>query len=339
MKLEKLTPEQEEKMVEVKNFWLNYIFSCKNSIDKPKIKDGVKWIYELANKKEPVMVYVESPFGCQLAITYLKEVINQKPELFTRDSVSASVWASVRASVWDSKIEYNNFASYGSISDYGWVSFYDFFTQIGVINNEKFNQFKDIILSGVYDMVQLEGFCIVSNLPDKINRDNNSNLHSSNGSAIHFRDGYELFFWHGVNVIERWIKEPQTISKDEILKEGNTEKRRVLREILGAKKYYDIISDGKGLILLDEDTDDMGFPMKLYETTINDDLINKKIQFIEVVCPSTERVYNIYPPSQNCKNVWEAKADTFNKKGLKYRHGDVGIIDLKKKYNHPILES
>lgn len=129
------------------------------------------------------------------------------------------------------------------------------------------------------------------------------------------------------------------ITKQEILSETNAEKRRCLREILGAKKYYDIISEGKGLILIDEDTDHQGFPMRLYETSIKDALINKKVQFIEVVCPSTERVYNIYPPSQNCKNVWEAKADTFNKEKLWARHGDVGVVMMGENPNKPVLET
>jgi hypothetical protein len=176
-------------------------------------------------------------------------------------------------------------------------------------------------------------------MPDKIKRNNRLQLHCSNDSAIHWRDGYELFFWNGVCVPERWIKQSETITKNEILEEVNAEKRRVLREILGAKKYYDIISDGKGLTLIDEDNDNQGYPMKLYETSINDDLINKKVQFLEVTCPSTERVYNIYPPSQNCKNVWEAKADTFSKRKIQVRHGDVGILNINKAFDKPIHES
>jgi len=226
-----------------------------------------------------------------------------------RASVRASVWASVRAS----KIKYESFGSYGNIYDYGWVSFYDFFTQIGVINHEKYNQFKALIQSGIYDTIQLNGFCIMSNMPDKIKRNRFGRLHAENESAIHFRDGYELFFWNGVSVPQNWIMDKNSITKDVIMKESNAEKRRCLREILGAKKYYDIITDGQGLKLLDEDTDNQGNAMRLYETNQPDSVLNKKVQFLECVCPSTLRVYNIYPPRQNSKNVWQAKADTFGK--------------------------
>jgi hypothetical protein len=58
-----------------------------------------------------------------------------------------------------------------------------------------------------------------------------------------------------------------------------------------------------------------------------------------VVDPSTERVYNIYPPNQKCKNVWEAKASTFSNKPIKYRHGDVALLDVNKKFEKPLIES
>ena len=38
---------------------------------------------------------------------------------------------------------------------------------------------------------------------------------------------------------------------------------------------------------------------------------NKKIKVLECVCPSTKRIYNIYPPNQDSDNVFIAKASTF----------------------------
>jgi hypothetical protein len=36
------------------------------------------------------------------------------------------------------------------------------------------------------------------------------------------------------------------------------------------------------------------------------------VQVLECVCPSTERVYNLYPPNQSSRNVWDAKASICN---------------------------
>ena len=129
------------------------------------------------------------------------------------------------------------------------------------------------------------------------------------------------------------------ITKEDILKESNAEVRRCYMESLGAKIYYDILSDGKGLELIDEDLDNQGNSMKLFSTTINDDIIEKKVQFIEVIDPSTGRMYNLFPPSQKCKNVWEAKANTFNDEKLYIRQGDVGMVKIGSQTTQPIIES
>lgn len=36
MKIEQLTPQQEANIVPHRDYWLNYILSCKNKIDKEK---------------------------------------------------------------------------------------------------------------------------------------------------------------------------------------------------------------------------------------------------------------------------------------------------------------
>src|ERR1035437_4892991 len=94
-KLEKLNDLQLAKMKEIKQFWLNYIFSCKNSIDKEKAKTGIEWLYKLAGHKNPIIVYVDTPMGCQLAADLLKKLLKG-------DTVGASVRDSVRDSVGDS---------------------------------------------------------------------------------------------------------------------------------------------------------------------------------------------------------------------------------------------
>ena len=82
MKLEKLTEEQIAKMDEVKRYWLNYIFSCKNSLDREKAKISIDWLYKLAGRKEPIVIFVDSPMACQYAVVYLKEFVRLCPQLF-----------------------------------------------------------------------------------------------------------------------------------------------------------------------------------------------------------------------------------------------------------------
>ncbi len=332
-KLEKLTPDQEIEVVNTRDFWMNYIFSCKNSINKEKAKIGINWLYKFSGKKEPVVIYVDSPIGCQLAVLYLKEFQKQYPQIIKVASVRAS-FMEVRASVMDSVMDsvrasfrevmdsvrvsvmevrevmdsvrvsvmevrdsvrdnYEPFSYYGNIGDYGWVSFYDFFTKIGVLNNSDFNSFKDILLSGVYDMIQLEGFCIVSNLPDRIERDFNGKLHSENKSAIHFRDGYELYYWHGINVPEKWILNPEKIAKEDVINDNNVEKRRALMEIIGETAYAEMLD----LVAIETDSYN-GQEIILFKTKQRDNLTEDYIYFIKVICNSTNRKYYICIPEE-----------------------------------------
>ena len=129
---------------------------------------------------------------------------------------------------------------------------------------------------------------------------------------------------------------PSEINKTDLEEvSDNAEMRRVYIEILGVTKYFKILSNGRGLKVHDQDIDHQGYPMKL----MSFDFEGESIQVLECTCPSTERVYNIYPPSQNVKNVWDAKADTFRGEKLSHRHGDVGLVDVNNNHDRPLLET
>jgi hypothetical protein len=446
MKIEKLTSDQLSSIPKIRDFWADYIFGCKNSLNRNKADIAIDWLYEFCKLNKPIKIYVDSPLGCQYANLYIKELVklgllkisiaqvrdqvgaqvwdqvgaqvwdqvgaqvrDQVGEQVwdqVRDQVGEQVWDQVREQVWDQvgaqvweqvwdqvreqvreqvwdqvgdqvreqvweqvreqvwdqvghqvwdqvwdqvgdqvwdqvrdqvgaqvRDQDESFSLYGNISDYGWISFYDFFTQIGVINNDKFNSFKEILLSGIYDMIQLNGFCIVSNMPDKINRDLQNRLHHETSSAIHFRDGYEQFYWHGVSVPDKWILHKEQITKQDIINEKNAEKRRCLKEIIGNEKFIELLE----VEIIDEDTDNYGFPVKLFRSKEKDDLLTDYWYFYFGVCPSTKREYYISVPPTD--NVWRAKGSTFSNKPIKYRHGDIGLEQVGKIFNQPIMES
>ena len=336
-KIEQLTSEQEAKMIEVRNFWLDFIFSCKNTLNKEQAKEGINFIYKLTNLSSPEIIYVDSPLGCIFMQYILRNLDNVGDNV--RDNVWANVgnnvgnnvWINVGGNVGGNDEDNYKFSSYGNISDYGWIAFYDFFTQIGVINNDNFNKFKKLLLSGVYDMIQLENICIVCGLPDRINRDVNGRLHSESNSAIHFLDGYEQYYWHGISVPSEWIRNKLSITKDTIINEKNAEKRRCLQEILGNEfiKLLDIE-------IIDKDTEG-NLPIELYRTVNSDNLTNEYIYYLKVICPSTLREYFLCVPE--CKNVWEAKAWTFANEKIEIRHGDIGLLNLEKEFSYPIFQS
>lgn len=83
-KIEKLTDEQEEKMNSVKQYWLDYIFSCKNSTDRTKAKIQIEWLYKFCKLDSPVVIFVDSPMSCQFAVQYLKARLKNIPQVWAR---------------------------------------------------------------------------------------------------------------------------------------------------------------------------------------------------------------------------------------------------------------
>jgi len=350
MKLEKLTEEQIAKMDEVKRYWLNYIFSCKNSLDREKAKISIDWLYKLAGRKEPIVIFVDSPMACQYAVVYLKELVKLCPQLFGGDQVGdqvwaqvgdqvrdqvraqvrAQVWAQVRDQVWaqvgaqvrdqvwdqvgaqvwaqvgdqvgdqvwaqvrDQGIEFQSFGSYPSVGDYGWVSFFDFFTQIGVINHKGFNEFKEIFSSGIYDTIQLNGFCIVSNMPSKIVRNNSGRLHNPTGPAVEFPDGYKQYYVNG-RALPAWIwekAEAGEITKEMFLKEQNSEIKGGIYEVLGQKRMMDLLGakeiDKKQIVHANGDVETVAL-LKTREKFR--EIGNQPFAWVKMVCPSTGTQY------------------------------------------------
>lgn len=90
-----------------------------------------------------------------------------------------------------------------------------------------------LMKAGVYEMILLDGLCIVSNMPTKVVRDEQNRLHNEDGAAIEFADGYKLWFYHGIAVKAEWIEKPEKLTKNDWSNEDNLEKRRVIQELMG----------------------------------------------------------------------------------------------------------
>jgi hypothetical protein len=80
-------------------------------------------------------------------------------------------------------------------------------------------------------------FCFISDFPEIIEMDERHRLHSANGPAIKWRDGWKVYHWHGTSVPDWVIEEPDRITIDAINKMENQEIRRVMIEIYGPSRY------------------------------------------------------------------------------------------------------
>ena len=227
------------------------------------------------------------------------------------DQVHAQVYAQVSAQVHD-QVQYFCFSTYGNIWDFGWLSFYDFFARIGIKHKVKaFAAFRTLMQSGLYDMIQLDGACIVSEMPTEIHRDNRGRLHNVEGPAIKFGDGYEMYSLFGVRLdkeIHAKICSGSMCIKD-IFAIENIEQRMVALKMRGAEK---ILEESKAQLL-----DSSARGNQLY---ILKEVFSVPAYFLKYKDPSTDRVYvsGIDPEIGIDANADKAMAWKFNLNAEEY---------------------
>jgi hypothetical protein len=118
------------------------------------------------------------------------------------------------------------------------------------------------------------------------------------GSRIHL-------LWRGVRVDESFIRDPQSLTGQDVLGTQNVEVRRILLERIGYEKF---IADVGGLVI-DRDRD-AGGERRLIRVPLEDD---EDIVVVSVICPSTGHNYvlRVPPFTRSCRQAtaWLAGFD------------------------------
>jgi hypothetical protein len=340
MKLEKLTKEQEALIPTIRQQWLDRLFTNRQRIDRAKATEGIEWLYAFSKLEKPTIIYVDSPIACQYAVHLLKKLFAEK-KIFETAQVGAQVWDQVRAQVWDQvraqvgdqvrdqvraqvgdqvrdqvraeKIEVQYFANYGSIWDFGWLAFYEYFRSIGIkVEHEGFDKFNDLMKCGIYDMIQLKGFCIVSELPTDIKRDASNQLHNTEGSAIKWSDNYEQYYIHGRAISKKYFDSisNKSFTMEDFISEENEESKSTCIAMMQDKygdeyivsffrehlKEIDTYVDKKKEEFLEGTTNGMNVGVyTLFKGQIN----NENIAYVRCYCPSTDRMFFLGVDSTN----------------------------------------
>ena len=209
------------------------------------------------------------------------------------DSVWASVGDSVRASVWDSvwKI-FNLYSSYVDLSNYGWVSFYDFFDKINIIDNFNFKQYKKILKSGVFNAYEFENCVFAIQPPIYVERNSQGRLHSTSTAAVKFRDGSSYYFINGRPIPEWVVEKKDAITKDQFLQEKNSDIKGAIYEVLGSEGIINLlgaeITDTKTIHHANGDVETVEL-LKTKDTF--PELDNKPMAWVKMTCPSTGTNY------------------------------------------------
>lgn len=219
-RLEDLSNDQESLLDPISEEWINAAHSGETYVDQRKASECIKKIYALAELKKPEVIFLNGPME---AMEFCHKNLKEKPETID----------------W-----------FGIGYDAGWVSFYDYFQRIGVLerDDEEFNIIKEFMRSGTWATVLYDGLAICIARPSLVKTDERGNLHNDKGPAIAFNDGYEEYAWHGTWVTEKIILTPEKLTKEEIINEKNSEVSRAIAERLGWDKYMETI----GTVLIDK---------------------------------------------------------------------------------------
>ncbi len=206
------------------------------------------------------------------------------------------------------------FAPHPSFADRDWLNFYQGCSEVFGIESLVPDSYSRFVHSGLFSGYFFEDFAVLITVPNCLHKNENLVLHHEDQVAVSWIDGTDLAYWNGIEVPQKLICSPETVTADEILNETNAEVRRCYQEKLGSEKFGNLL----GLISLDRKTDRFGNELVLYRTEKIDKVAGDFIYFAKVVCPSTGRNYFLCVPP-GLSGVEEAVSWTFGKTPGDYR--------------------
>ena len=237
------------------------------------------------------------------------------------DSVRDSVWASVRASGWDSvwasvgdsvrasvkasigdsigdsvrdsvRDSVNEYSSYIDLSNYGWVSFYDFFEKINLLDNFNFKQYKKLIRSNVFNAYEYENYVFAIQPPVYIETNLAGRLHSTTQAAVQFRDGSEYYFINGRSIPAWIVNDKSSITKERFMKETDADIKGAIYESIGQQGMLDLLGakvvDRREIVHANGDRE----VVELLKTNdLFKEIDNQPFAWVSMCCPSTGTHY------------------------------------------------
>jgi len=232
-RIEKLTPHQEA-MLPVWRDKFTAIGLKTGPIDRGLVRSIVDDMYTCGGLKPPEHILILGGPKHGMIAANLIEGGSHLPSV--KECQSATSKPKV---IWP--------ATYGQ-HDVGWLSLYSFFEQQCGIAMPK--------MKGLFRQLEL-GWCwlypdvaVVTERPTTLRLDEVGRLHSADGPALLYPDGFSAWCWHGVRVPSQVISSPHTLTVEQIKGEANAEVRRIMVERYGQAKY--IRDAGATVLAMDE---------------------------------------------------------------------------------------
>jgi hypothetical protein len=140
-----------------------------------------------------------------------------------------------------------------------------------------------------------ENVLAISDRPSAVHRDEQNRLHCETGPAIAYRDGWSLYYWHGVSVPAEWIEQRATLDPARVLTAENVEQRAAGAAIIGWPKMVTKLK--RKIIDGDPDTD-MG---ALIELTMPG--LREPGRFLQAKCPRNGIIVEGVPRVSDIDNL------------------------------------
>ena len=282
-RLESLTPEQVAQLPAIRDRWLAIGLSTEPA-NRYAAEAAADLAYATAGLPAPrLRIWLDSPLAGAYGAAFLCALQRSAPQVGAQvgaqvwdqvwDQVGAQVRDQVLDQVWDqvrAQVRAQVGAQVGDqvwrcgygFHDASWVGFYDTIASFGLHELVK-------PLDGIQGLTRacgwwwpFAGAIVFTARPNRLRRDAQGRLHSDDGQAVGYPDGWGVYAWHGVRVPERVITHPAHITVAQIHQEANAEIRRVLLERYGYERF---LADSGAQVL---HADDYG---TLYRTEFPDD--------------------------------------------------------------------
>ena len=186
----------------------------------------------------------------------------------------------------------------GRCDDAGWVSFYDVFDRLGLIQHPLFAEYRQGLKGGLFSFIALDGLALVSRPPIFLNRDARGRMHCLDDCAIAFADGFGLHYVHGVffNSEQFAPVKNKTITGTDILALRNAEQKAALIQALGYSTILDALPTHRVLDEYRGTSKHDGAPVT-YQV-IDADLDGLPIRFVKVECHTTHKIVCLGVPRE-----------------------------------------
>lgn len=291
-KIDKLTPEQEDKLVEFRDEWLA-IGRSTEPLDREKAKETVKKLYAFMGQSEPEIIFVDGPY----ALATEPELMQQEMDGKKRDPKAINISEALNQIYW------------GCWDWYGyWLPLYMFVSKhvksdIYSKEDQANLDLAEEVLRNCQFLNLFDTHCFICERPTTLQVDTNGRLHNTTGPALAFKDGWAIYYVNGIEVEKEAIEDPTFLTVSRIQKESNIEKKRAYINLFGQERF---LKESNAVLI---HKDDFG---ELFEAKIEGD---ENLKIVKVVnsSPEPDGTFKDYfirvPPAM--KTAKEAVAWTF----------------------------